>query len=148
MGSVWRAEHMQMKTPLAIKLMDPAILTHPEGLARFEREAQAAASLRSPNVVQVFDYGIDENIPYLAMELLEGGNALPSLGAAGQPPAVEQVAAPSAPRAAAPARARPVRKPPSNTPRARRVTRRKPGAAPPAPPRPPAAEKRPVDLGF
>jgi eukaryotic-like serine/threonine-protein kinase len=72
MGSVWRAEHVELKTSLAIKLMDPAILKHPEGLARFRREAQAAASLHSPNVVQVFDYGIDEDVPFLAMELLEG----------------------------------------------------------------------------
>ena len=39
---------------------------------RFEREAKAAASLRSPNVVQILDYGVYENMPYLAMKYLDG----------------------------------------------------------------------------
>jgi serine/threonine-protein kinase len=40
--------------------------------ARFEREAKAAAQLRSPNVVQILDHGVWESRPYIAMELLEG----------------------------------------------------------------------------
>jgi serine/threonine-protein kinase len=35
---------------------------------RFEREAKASAQLRTRNVVQVFDYGVDSDIPYIAME--------------------------------------------------------------------------------
>jgi serine/threonine-protein kinase len=72
MGSVWRAEHIELRTPAAIKLIDPAIGESAEALARFKREAQAAASLRSANVVQILDYGVDEGVPYIAMELLEG----------------------------------------------------------------------------
>jgi serine/threonine-protein kinase len=72
MGSVWQAEHVQLRSPVAIKLIDPKIVSEPEALARFMREAQAAAALRSPNVVQIFDYGADQGVPYIAMELLEG----------------------------------------------------------------------------
>jgi len=72
MGSVWRAQHLELGTDVAVKLMDPSLATNPEGLARFRREAQAAASLKCPNVVQVFDYGVDGDTPYIAMEMLQG----------------------------------------------------------------------------
>jgi serine/threonine-protein kinase len=72
MGSVWRADHVQLRSPVAIKLIDQEIARNPEALARFMREAQAAAALRSPHVVQIFDFGADQGVPYIAMELLEG----------------------------------------------------------------------------
>jgi eukaryotic-like serine/threonine-protein kinase len=72
MGAVWRAEHVLLGTPCAIKLMDPKIAESGEGHARFSREARAAAALRSPHVVHVFDFGVDSGTPYIAMELLEG----------------------------------------------------------------------------
>ena len=72
MGSVWRAEHVALQTIAAVKLIDPSIAESAEALARFEREAQAAASLRSANVVQILDYGVDEGLPYIVMELLDG----------------------------------------------------------------------------
>src|SRR4051794_40301747 len=72
MGSVWYADHLALNSPVAIKVVDPEIASHPDALARFMREAQAAASLRSPHVVQIFDYGVDDGVPYIAMELLEG----------------------------------------------------------------------------
>ena len=40
--------------------------------ARFVRGARSAANLRSPHVVQIFDYGVDDGSPYIAMELLQG----------------------------------------------------------------------------
>ncbi len=72
MGSVWRAVHVELGTPAAIKLIDPQIATNEEALSRFKREAQAAATLRSPHVVQILDYGVDNGTPYIAMELMEG----------------------------------------------------------------------------
>jgi eukaryotic-like serine/threonine-protein kinase len=74
MGEVWRAEHLGLRAPVAIKLMNPETVSHPEALARFNREAQAAASLRSPHVVQVLDHGLDPilQVPFIAMEMLEG----------------------------------------------------------------------------
>jgi serine/threonine-protein kinase len=72
MGSVWRAEHLALGTAVAVKLMDPETAQSPDFAARFRREAKAAASLRSPYVVQILDYGVDDGTPYIAMELLEG----------------------------------------------------------------------------
>lgn len=72
MGSVWLAEHLTLDSWVAIKLMDPSIAATQEGAERFKREAQAAASLRSAHVVQVLDYGVHENTPFLVMELLQG----------------------------------------------------------------------------
>jgi serine/threonine-protein kinase len=72
MGAVWRAEHRELRSPVAIKLIDEQIAQNPEALARFLREAQSAAALRSPHVVQILDYGTDRGVPYIAMELLEG----------------------------------------------------------------------------
>jgi eukaryotic-like serine/threonine-protein kinase len=72
MGSVWLAEHLTLRSPVALKLIDPGIAANPEALARFLREAQAAASLRSPHVVQILDYGVDTGVPFIVMEVLEG----------------------------------------------------------------------------
>lgn len=74
MGSVWLAKHTEIDLPCAVKF----ILCHDDaslpGLrARFKTEARVIASLYGhPNVVQIFDYGIDGGVPYLAMELLSG----------------------------------------------------------------------------
>jgi eukaryotic-like serine/threonine-protein kinase len=72
MGSVWVAEHLTLRTRVAVKLIDPAIAESSDALGRFQREAQAAAELRSTHIVQTFDYGIDEGTPFIAMELLDG----------------------------------------------------------------------------
>src|SRR6188508_1437799 len=72
MGSVWRAEHLSLSSPVAIKLIEPATAREPDGLHRFLREARTAAALRSPHVVQIFDYGVDGDTPYIVMELLDG----------------------------------------------------------------------------
>ncbi len=84
MGSVWRAEHVQLRSPVAIKLIDQQIAQNPEALARFMREAQSAAALRSPHVVQILDYGADQGVPYIAMELLEGESLATRLERAGR----------------------------------------------------------------
>ncbi len=72
MGEVWVAHHETLDIPVAVKVMATAALAR-EGLrARFEREAKATAQLRTPHVVQVFDYGVDDETPFLVMELLDG----------------------------------------------------------------------------
>jgi serine/threonine-protein kinase len=72
MGSVWRAEHVELGSPAAVKLLEATIAESAEAVARFKREAQSSATLRSTNIVQVFDFGVDGQTPYIAMELLRG----------------------------------------------------------------------------
>jgi serine/threonine-protein kinase len=82
MGEVWRAEHRMLARPAAIKLIRGAPgraggpeLSH-EARRRFEREAQAIASLRSPHTVELFDFGVaQDGTFYYAMELLDGLDA-------------------------------------------------------------------------
>src|SRR5215472_15348487 len=72
MGSVWHAIHLGLDVPCAVKFIEGEGAQLPEMQARFEREAKAAAMLRSPNVVQILDHGVCEGTPYIAMELLDG----------------------------------------------------------------------------
>lgn len=71
MGTLWRAHHVELDVDVALKvlLVDRAT---PDLIKRFKREAQASARLRSPNIVTVLDYGVHDDRPYLAMELLRG----------------------------------------------------------------------------
>jgi serine/threonine-protein kinase len=72
MGSVYRAEHTLLKKHVALKIMDPMLLSSSEARQRFLREAQAAAAIKHPNVVAITDTGVIDGIPYLVMELLDG----------------------------------------------------------------------------
>jgi eukaryotic-like serine/threonine-protein kinase len=72
MGAVWVARHVLLDVVVAVKFMDPEAGASEEARVRFEREAKASAQLKSPNVVQVHDYGIEDGTPYLVMELLDG----------------------------------------------------------------------------
>ncbi len=72
MGSVWCAEHLSLKSTVALKMLDGSPNGDPAATQRFLREARLAAALRSPHVVQIFDYGVEGETPYIAMELLEG----------------------------------------------------------------------------
>jgi len=72
MGTVWVAEHRVLRSKVAVKLIEPRHVDSTARLARFAREARAAAALRSPHVVQIIDFGVDRGAPYLVMELLEG----------------------------------------------------------------------------
>jgi serine/threonine-protein kinase len=94
MGSVWQAQHLGLDIPCAVKFIEGALANVAEAHARFEREAKAAAQLRSPNVVQIFDHGVWEGRPYIAMELLEGedlGKRLAKSGGRLAPPDVNFV---------------------------------------------------------
>lgn len=72
MGSVWRAEHIELKNQVAVKLLDPAISQNQEMIGRFLREARAAASLQNRHVIQIFDHGVEDGEAFMVMELLEG----------------------------------------------------------------------------
>ena len=72
MGSVWHATHLGLDIPCAVKFIEGEYAHMAEAQARFEREAKAAAQLRSPHVVQILDHGVCDGTPYIAMELLDG----------------------------------------------------------------------------
>ncbi|NUP10226.1 MAG: serine/threonine protein kinase [Polyangiaceae bacterium] len=72
MGEVWVARHRLLDVSVAVKLMSRKTRTNSTLRARFEREAKVGARLRTPHVVQVLDYDVDDETPFLAMELLEG----------------------------------------------------------------------------
>jgi serine/threonine-protein kinase len=72
MGSVWRARHTQLDVDMAVKVMSGELAGSTAAAERFKREARAAAMLRSPHVVQIHDYGVEDGQPYMVMELLAG----------------------------------------------------------------------------
>ncbi len=73
MGAVYEAEHRELGTTVAVKLLSEASVNNPNSLARFRREAKVMGQIRHENVISVMDAGNDESgIPFLVMELLEG----------------------------------------------------------------------------
>lgn len=72
MGEVYRAEDLQIRREVAIKLVRPPARAHGDVFRRFEKEVQAAGQLNHPNIVGIFDVGFCEGVPYLVTELLEG----------------------------------------------------------------------------
>jgi len=72
MGSVWVATHLGLDARVAIKFMSEEIAASSSGRSRFEREAKAAARLTSPHIVRATDYGVEEGMPFMVMELLTG----------------------------------------------------------------------------
>ncbi len=71
-GEVWLARHTGLDSRLAVKLLHGDVAQDPTARQRFLREAKALARLRSPYIVQVFDYGLHGDRAYLAMEYLVG----------------------------------------------------------------------------
>ena len=72
MGEVYRAHDTRLKRDVAVKVMRADRLRDPGRLSRFEQEARAAAALNHPNIIAVFDVGLDDAGPYVVSELLEG----------------------------------------------------------------------------
>jgi Protein kinase domain len=72
MAVVWRAEHLTLGIPVALKMLRPVDAHRSVARARFEKEARTVAALRHPNVVHILEYGVHGDLPFLAMELLEG----------------------------------------------------------------------------
>ncbi|MFO0745951.1 MAG: serine/threonine-protein kinase [Myxococcota bacterium] len=90
MGEVWRARHGMLAREAAIKLIrhDTAMHGGEDAVRRFQNEARAVASLRSPHTIQLWDFGVtDDGALYYAMELLDGVDFDRLVGAHGaQPP--------------------------------------------------------------
>ncbi len=74
MGEVWRGRHRRLGREVAVKYIAEELLVRPGFVGRFLREARLLARVRHPGVVAVFDAGEEEGVPYLVMELVEGGS--------------------------------------------------------------------------
>ncbi|HEV2764085.1 MAG TPA: protein kinase, partial [Pyrinomonadaceae bacterium] len=73
MGTVYRSTHLLIERPVAVKVLNPRLVTDEEAKERFRREARAAGRLRHPHAVAVTDFGeTAEGLVYIVMELLEG----------------------------------------------------------------------------
>jgi serine/threonine protein kinase/WD40 repeat protein len=73
MGVVYRARQVGLNRLVALKMLRAAEYASPELLSRFQAEAEVVARLHHPQIVQVYDYGEHKGLPYLALELVEGG---------------------------------------------------------------------------
>jgi serine/threonine-protein kinase len=72
MGVIYRAIHVTLDLPRAVKLITPQFARDPRYLERFRTEATAAARIEHPNVVTVHDFGEVDGAPYLVMQYVEG----------------------------------------------------------------------------
>ena len=89
MATIYRARDTKLGRDVAVKVLRGEYGSDVSFLARFQREAQAAAQLNHPNVVAVFDYGQDPVGPYIVMELVTGGDLAGALRERGPlPPTV------------------------------------------------------------
>jgi serine/threonine-protein kinase len=71
-GVVYRGRQVHLGRLVAIKVLHEDIAERPEWRRRFEREARALSALAHPNIVPVTDSGVDRDLPFLVMELLQG----------------------------------------------------------------------------
>ncbi|WP_223884843.1 protein kinase domain-containing protein [Nocardia colli] len=75
MGSVYLARHPRLPRRIALKLLSPDLHANDEMRARFEREAELVAQLDHPNIVAVYDRGVDEGIRWISMQFVDGTDA-------------------------------------------------------------------------
>jgi serine/threonine-protein kinase len=94
MGIVYKATHVKLNRPVAIKMMIYGAGATSREQGRFQREAEAVAALRHPHIVQIYDVGEIDGHPYFTMEFVEGGSLARQLD--GKPQSAKDAAATSA----------------------------------------------------
>ena len=72
MATVYKATDKVLKRNVAVKILRDEFTTDDEFIKRFEVEAQSAARLTHPNIVSIYDVGVDGNLYYIVMELIQG----------------------------------------------------------------------------
>lgn len=86
-GAVWRATQMNMDREVAVKVLPPQFMTLEDVVERFKREARLASRLRHPNTITLHDYGQQNDLLYIVMELLTGEDLADVLKEHGKLPA-------------------------------------------------------------
>jgi len=85
MGVVYRARHLRLDRPVALKMLLAGPYASREERERFQREAEAVAGLRHPNIVQLYDVGDLDGRPYFTMEFVDGGSLAQKIAGMPQP---------------------------------------------------------------
>jgi len=67
MGAVYLAHDAVLDRPVALKVLLGSLARSPEQVRRFQREARAAAPLSHPNIVRIYEAGVRQGIPFMAM---------------------------------------------------------------------------------
>jgi serine/threonine protein kinase len=100
MGEVWKAWDTQLQRYVAIKILHANLQSDPDFVTRFFREAQAVASLRHPNIVQIYDFQVSHDLEpegslaYMVMEYIEGptlADYIAHTSRVGQFPSAEEI---------------------------------------------------------
>ncbi|HEV8119359.1 MAG TPA: protein kinase [Thermoanaerobaculia bacterium] len=85
MGEVYRARDSRLERDVAVKVLPKELVSDPEALSRFEKEAKAVAALSHPNILAIHDFGNENGVAYAIMELLEGDTLREKLDAGALP---------------------------------------------------------------
>src|SRR5438034_7740678 len=72
MGEVYRARDPRLHREVAIKILSQSVASNPERQRRFAQEAIAASALNHPNILVVYDVGVEGDVPYIVSELIDG----------------------------------------------------------------------------
>ena len=74
MGEVYRAKDIRLGRDVAVKVLPHEFASQPDRMKRFEQEARAASALNHPAIITIFDVGLIDSIPFIAMEFVNGKN--------------------------------------------------------------------------
>ena len=85
MGVVYKALHLQLDRLVALKMVLSGAHASPEELARFSIESQAVAQLQHPGIVQIYEVGEHDGLPYFSLEFVAGGSLANKIGGKPQP---------------------------------------------------------------